>query len=223
MELANRKPSWFPFESGPKALELFELSIKLGSDELIRQAQAHGVVPRNSSVGLGSDAEGKPQWDPDARRAILEIISPRATIAGKPPQPGFGTVELTGYFNREPVKLGELTTDSEGRLVALGGFGHSKGTGLNGADTWIRNYANNDGWFDDVSDGPVTATVRIDGAELPVKGVAWLIVTPPDFAPDTDNLVSAWDAMCEAVLHHKIHAPNVGSHLGLRMSFLEIQ
>jgi hypothetical protein len=208
VELANKKPAWLPFDSGPEALKLFELSVKLGGgDELIRQAGVRGLVPRNPSVGLGQDEQGKPRWDPEARRALLEIIAPKATIAGKPPQPDAAPVELAGSFNGETVKLGEITTDSEGRLVTLGAFGRSKATGLNGADTWIRDYANNDGWFDDVSDGPVTATVRVDGTDIPVRGVAWLIVTPPDFAPDTDNLVTAWEAMCETVLHHKVPVP----------------
>jgi hypothetical protein len=75
VELANRKPAWLPFRSGPKALELFELSSALGSDELIRQAQAHGLVPRNPSVGLDQNAHGKPQWDPDARSSCSAVIS----------------------------------------------------------------------------------------------------------------------------------------------------
>lgn len=207
VELANKKPAWLPFESGDDAVRLFELSVKLGNDELIQHAKEHGVAPRNPSVGLSSNAEGEPEWDADRRRKILEIISPQVTIAGKPRQSDLTPVEIVGVFNGEPVKLGELTTDADGRLIALGGVGRSRGTGLNGADTWIRDYANNDGWYDDVSDGSVTATVKIDGSEIPVKGAAWLIVAPPDFAPDTDNLVSAWDAMCETIVHHAVSVP----------------
>ena len=36
-------------------------------------------------------------------------------------------------------------------------------------------FANNEGWHDDVSDGPVTATLEIDGRAVPVDP-AWVIV-----------------------------------------------
>ena len=53
--------------------------------------------------------------------------------------------------------LGELFIDDTGRLLVLGGHGHS-GTWLRGfGQPRIDDYANNDGWFDDSSDGPVTA------------------------------------------------------------------
>ena len=51
------------------------------------------------------------------------------------------------------VPLGEMRTDDEGHLLVLGGFGHSASpTGADITDFW-----DNDGWYDDVSDGPVTA------------------------------------------------------------------
>ena len=44
-------------------------------------------------------------------------------------------------------------------------------------------YANNDYWFDDTSDGPVSAEARIGGKSVTVKGGAWVLVVPPKFAP----------------------------------------
>jgi hypothetical protein len=60
----------------------------------------------------------------------------------------------------------------------------------------IRSYANNDYWHDDASDGPVTAQVVLrNGLSVPVKASAWVLVTPPDFAPGTDNLVTLYDVL----------------------------
>ncbi len=47
----------------------------------------------------------------------------------------------------------------------------------------LGNYANNDGWFDDVSDGPVRATVVLNGTTAALTAMpAGVICPPPDFA-----------------------------------------
>jgi len=97
----------------------------------------------------------------------------------------------TGTFRGRPVYLGEIRTDDSGRLLVLGGHGLSECSNPAGR---IVNYANNDLWHDDTSDGPVTATVRIRGAMDPVTATpAWAIVAPPDFAPRIDCVVTLFD------------------------------
>jgi hypothetical protein len=91
----------------------------------------------------------------------------------------------------EITTLGRLFTDAEGRLIVLGGSGQS--VSLPGA-TAIRNYANNDGWFDDVSDGPITAFLRIHGNIVDVEP-AWVISPPPDFAPSVTNVITLYDVL----------------------------
>ncbi|HVT12123.1 MAG TPA: LodA/GoxA family CTQ-dependent oxidase [Fimbriimonadaceae bacterium] len=89
--------------------------------------------------------------------------------------------------------LGELRTDAEGRLIVLGGLG--KVSSVPGANP-IDNYANNDGWFDDVSDGPVNAMIKIKGIKNPIPAVgAWVLCGPPCFAPHSRNVVSLWDTL----------------------------
>ena len=58
--------------------------------------------------------------------------------------------------------LGDLLTDDTGRLLVLGGHGNS-GSYLfdDFGQPRIVNYANNDGWFDDTSDGPVMARLAM--------------------------------------------------------------
>jgi hypothetical protein len=100
-----------------------------------------------------------------------------------------------GAFFGESVYLGELRTDSAGRLLVLGGRGKS---GFIPGSRPISHYANNDGWHDDTSDGRVTAKVVIDGKEIVVEAPAWVLVTPPKFAPYIRNVVSLYDVMVEA-------------------------
>jgi hypothetical protein len=96
----------------------------------------------------------------------------------------------TGRFQQVPVELGELRTDEAGRLLVLGGAGRSES--IDGS--LVTDYANNDNWFDDISDGPVTATVVLKtGQPVPVEATSWVIVAPPDYAPAVDNIVTLYD------------------------------
>jgi hypothetical protein len=64
-----------------------------------------------------------------------------------------------GKFMDIAVPLGELRTDAQGRLRVFGGLGKSGSIGNQPPTT----FANNDGWYDDTSDGPVTARVTTQG------------------------------------------------------------
>ena len=60
--------------------------------------------------------------------------------------------------------LGELMAtqqDGHNRLLVLGGRGNSGSVRTGLGEPSIQNYANNDGWFDDISDGPVTASLNL--------------------------------------------------------------
>jgi hypothetical protein len=99
----------------------------------------------------------------------------------------------TGTFLGHRVELGELRTDEAGRLLVLGGHGTSGSPD----DAPVSHFADNDGWYDDTSDGPVTArvTLRSTGQEIPVRHPSWVVVAPPDFAPSLTNLVTLYDAL----------------------------
>lgn len=101
-----------------------------------------------------------------------------------------------GKFLGTPVPLGEIRTDADGRLVVLGGFG----TSFSPENRLLTNYANNDRWHDDTSDGPVTATVTFaDGAVMEAVP-SWVIVGPPDFAPAIPNFITMYDTMSEVAV-----------------------
>ncbi|MFE5585343.1 LodA/GoxA family CTQ-dependent oxidase [Kitasatospora sp. NPDC056531] len=99
----------------------------------------------------------------------------------------------TGTFMGKPVYLGELRTDDSGRLIFLGGRGVSASATGTPADT----FANNDGWHDDVSDGPVTAEVSIDGRPIPVEP-AWVVTAPPNYAPELTSVRTMYDLVWDA-------------------------
>ena len=123
------------------------------------------------------------------RRAKLVIDPGGVTVSG-PNVPGTGHRFDAVAFGDTPVYLGELRTDQAGRLVVLGGRGLAESP----RNESLGHFANNDGWFDDTSDGPVIAEVQLPGADavLHVDG-AWVVVAPPDFAPPVTNIVTLYD------------------------------
>jgi hypothetical protein len=100
-----------------------------------------------------------------------------------------------GTFMGKKVYLGEIFTDAAGRLVVLGGRGHSASCDGSHAIT----FANNEGWHDDVSDGPVKATITLDGVPLDVTP-AWVVVAPPNYGPTRKSVRTLWDLMRDVAI-----------------------
>ncbi len=102
------------------------------------------------------------------------------------------------------VPLGEIRTDDDGRLLVLGGFGKSASPGGHP----IGGLYSPD-WYDDIADGPVTASVTINASGDTFDAVgAWVIVGPPKFAPHVDNVVTLHDRLLQqAVAQGWVAAP----------------
>src|SRR5205085_8433674 len=129
------------------------------------------------------------------RQSLVIDAGPRS-ISG-PNMAGDAFQFTGGTFLGVDVPLGELRTDGAGRLLVMGGFGTSESVV---PDNPITNFANNDNWHDDVSDGPVTATVVLeDGTSLPVTP-AWVVIGPPDYAPPISGLVTLYDVAEEVAI-----------------------
>src|SRR4029077_1611812 len=122
------------------------------------------VISANGSV-TGAGANGP------VLSGTIEFAKPRAT----------GT-KVTG------IELATLRTDEAGRLLVVGGPGTS-GSPLNAS---IDVFSDNDGWYDSVSDGPVSANLRIKGQTQPVVP-AWALVTVPRYAPGIEGVVTWYD------------------------------
>jgi hypothetical protein len=99
-------------------------------------------------------------------------------------------------------QLGAIETDAQGRLIVIGGEGTASGwyqdengdSRSHGGPFPLGDDVNNDGWFDDTSDGPVNATlVFSDGSQMALASTAWAVSTDPAYAPQIRNVVSIWD------------------------------
>lgn len=187
VHLANKKASWYQF------------LVNAGS---AGYTSDHPL--RNASVT--SSAE---------RRRLIIDPGPR-TLTGPDRQATFSRDDRTGYpmtFPPERLKpfgidsLGEMLTDANGRLTVLGGYGHS---GSSAAVPAIGDYANNDEWWDDTADGPVTACVVMeDGERVEVDASSWVVVGPPRFAPQLVNLVTLYDTIFDTAVRFLAARPDI--------------
>lgn len=167
--LANRKAQWFQFQAALDIPDAVDMSVPL----------------RNPAI-KGDN------------RATLAIDPGSRSIEGKNtagPEYHFAN----GQFLGVTVPLGELRTDDQGHLLVLGAHGASSSPdGKPVFDPANPNSFNNaDGWYDDTSDGPVSATVSINGRAIPVDS-AWVVVAPPNFAPDVIGWRTLYDLLVDA-------------------------
>jgi L-Lysine epsilon oxidase N-terminal/L-lysine epsilon oxidase C-terminal domain/von Willebrand factor type A domain len=172
----------FGYDNGvPVELTAANASIEWTVHLVNRKAVAPGFPsgsPRNSGYS-GADRD-KLIIDPGSR-----------TLNGPDQRKEFnsGTFKVKNHAAKT-VSLGEVRTDDDGRLLVLGGLGNS-GSPSNHA---LGSFGDSDEWHDDVSDGPVTATVTI-GAQTFTAAPSWVIVAPPKFAPPIDNVFRLWDML----------------------------
>ncbi len=178
--LANKKSSWYEFK---------ELSGEhgYGPDHPLRNAAVTG----------------------DARSALIVDPGPQGVDRTTTRRAQFGRDTNAAYATTFPPPLtphpidtlGEMLTDDQGRLVLLGGHG-AAGSYLSGlGQPQVQSFANNDGWFDDVSDGPVTAILEYhsdqDGTSrfVQVQDSAWALVGNPGYAPEIVNMITLDDVV----------------------------
>lgn len=169
VHVANQKSCWYQFHAA------------LDSDQALSTVVADQRAPALRNAG-------------EKDRAKLLIDPGPRSIHGTD-QSGREYAFDSGKFYDKTVYLGELRTDGKGRLIFLGGYGHSASyDGKPASD-----FANNDGWHDDTSDGPVSAVVRLGGRDIPVDP-AWVIVAPPNYGPQQKSVRTMYDLMTDVAI-----------------------
>lgn len=107
-----------------------------------------------------------------------------------------GSIQFASQPNPVVVPLGEIRSDTDNRLLVLGGFGKSASP----LGTSLGHFWQNEDWYDDIADGPVSATIRLRASNTtPAVTGAWVIVAPPKFAPHQDSVTTLWDRLREVM------------------------
>jgi hypothetical protein len=187
--LANKKASFY-LAAGP------------GGDS------TSGLTPLLPAAGLrNASVTNRRSLESDfgARSIAGRSQTPVEFRCGTSSNPSAESVVLGADGNPVISYLGQLRTDASGRLLVIGGQGKSASNLSPPAP--LTTYANNDNWFDDVGDGPVTATVTLaDGSQVQVDGTdpvsgkpwagsAWVLVTPMKPAPAMKAAVTTYDLL----------------------------
>ena len=158
-----------------------------------RSAQA---APYFADYKDGNDVRNKSVLGLEARRERLELDpGPKSIAGGAAGKEELSSAEGAFALLTSIKTLGELRSDPEGRLIFIGGMGLAESVG----NTPIKSYANNPGWFDDVSDGPVSATLTVGGKQFEADG-AWVVTAPPDFVPALPNFRSMYDTLADVFI-----------------------
>ncbi|MEU5299440.1 LodA/GoxA family CTQ-dependent oxidase [Streptomyces noursei] len=165
VHLANKKAAWYQFH--------FPLDIPEATDP--DKLKPDMRRRRNAKV-TGAD------------RKKLVIDSGRQTIEVPRGQP----CTLAGEIMGKQVTLGQAYAASDGRLLVAGGDGTS--ASWDEAHNPISGVANNVTWYDNVSDGPITAEVTIGGVTR-TAGPAWVVVGPPHYAPGVKTIRTLYDLL----------------------------
>jgi hypothetical protein len=178
VHVANKKAAFFAFFGQHGADDVYVKRSNTPPDAAIDGTDPIRTNLRNPSVPT-AERSTRLELDPGEKMISTENPEPIVLSHGNPLVP----------FVKD---LGELRLDGA-RLLFLGGHGDS---GSNGQpEVKIDEYASNDTWFDDVSDGSVKARVFLSDGTFIDADAAWVTVGPPDFAPGIGNVVTLYDTM----------------------------
>lgn len=171
VHIANRKAAWYQFSNA------LDLEGGINQQGLSIPAKFRNLqFPQGQRDQLVIDA---------GKQTISGIHAARVSLMGAFPEAAY-----PNHFVQKPVPLGHLLTDEQGRLMFFGGDGRSASYDNTPAAT----FANNDKWHDDVSDGPVHATVTYQGKTMEAIP-AHVVVTPPNFGPGLYAMTTMYDVV----------------------------
>lgn len=179
--LANKKASWYQFQ---------ELQGEHG--------YAPGHPRRNKDI---SDSTQRRRLIIDPGPQAVDCTSKRKASFKRKSNPDYAQIFPPPLTPDNIDSLGDIMTDDNGKLLVLGGFGHSGSMKTGFEDPVIRSYANNEGWFDDTSDGPVMARLKfwVDDIKRPrfidVEAPAWVVAASPAYVPQLLNLITMDDVI----------------------------
>ena len=190
VHLANKKPIWYTFSELLGDLEFGE-----------ENSYKNQHVPLNNAKVKDHDKRQKLIIDPGPRSISSEQRGEIVEMSR------YNKPDDYKHFSFPPVsaggsqidKLGDIRVDDDGNLVAMGGLGNVTGSAQ------IDSFRGAGGYWDDIADGYVVATLHIKvGASIETfeAAPAWLLVGSPKYAPELVNITNLHDTMFNTALRH---------------------
>lgn len=196
--LANKKASWYEFNT---------------------RSGEHGYADNHPRRNASIENRDRLIIDPgprtinstNLRHASFDRSGNNVYAATFPPQ---------GLKPRDIDTLGEILTDDTARLLVLGGLGRSGSEKSGPGEPHISHYANNDGWYDDVSDGPVMARLAMYSDQvgavryIDVEYPAWVVVGYPRFVPQIHDMITMDEVLYDLFLREFAYDTSLYGRLG---------
>jgi hypothetical protein len=180
--VANKKAAWYEFH-GLKGEHGY--------------GDSHPL--RNAAV---TDANARQQLIIDPGPRVVNLTDRRRASFGRDGGSVYAPVFPPPELAPNPIDtLGEILTDAQGRLLVLGGQGCSGTSNTGPGHPRIDDYANNDGWYDDTSDGPVMARLVMFSGDVgrqrfvDVEYPAWVLTGYPRYVPEILDMVTVEDVV----------------------------
>ena len=186
VDVANKKSAWYQFD----------IALDIPTAEGVYDTDGNKLNP----PGLPVLSQLRNREFKDRKKLMIEAKA--QNIGGVNVNHKGGKYQLKGTIGNQEteVYLGEVRTDDEGRLIFLGGRGHSAPFE---SDAPLTTFANNEGWHDDTCDGPVDAVVTLpDGRTLNAEG-AWVVTAPPNYAVGVQAFSTGYELLLDLFADQK--------------------
>lgn len=190
VHVANKKAAWYLFQE-------LQGDVTLAVDNTYEQ---QGVPLRNATV-KGDKKRQKLIIDPGPRTlgAPGDWVELDAASAGDyahvsfpPPVTPAADGSLAPFWPYPVDTLGRVKMTDRGELLVLGGYGNAGGPKGSTIDT----FAGADDWYDDISDGPVSAEIVTPDGQTVELG-AWVVTGAPKLAPELVNVGTLADTFVD--------------------------
>ncbi len=191
VHIANKKPIWFTFSE-------LQGNREFGADNSYTKQH----IPVNNPKVSG-EARKPLMIDPGPRsieRPGDIVLFSRYNIPEDYKNGSFPPVDAGGD---QIDSLGELRMDSHGNLIALSGGGKVTGSAS------IASFRGADGYWDDIADGFVMATIHFKGGQHIDADPAWLLVGSPKYAPELVNITTLYDTTQDVAIRKMHSDPNI--------------
>jgi len=190
--VANKKPVWYTFS---------ELQGNLDFGEQNSYRNQH--IPVNNPDVTDATDRKKLMIDPGPRS--IEQPGERSSFSryNIPENYTYGSFPPVDAGGEQIDTLGELRMDDQGNLIALGGLGQVTG------EAQINSFRGAPGYWDDIADGYVTATIHMtDGSTIDCTP-AWLLIGSPKYAPELVNITTLADTMLDVAVRKMGSYPDI--------------
>jgi hypothetical protein len=216
VHLANKKSSWYEFQE-TNGQQGYSPDHALRNPEITQPDLRRQLItdPGPLTVNLKNNTGSFAKYGSESKKNDNSKYKKVAYPQTFPPSD----------IKPNPIEtLGSLIVNEQDkniRLIVLGGNGNSGST----KNPVITDFVNNDGWFDDISDGPVTAVIQYSFTSISYNGdeeiktpatgtmevqiPSWVVVGYPRYVPEMEDMITMDETMHDLFVRKLAYNPQI--------------